>query len=70
MDRLNELSIKALDKWGPDTQVIKAVTELNELSLALLQSREGKVTEDEVLTEIADAEINKKLTKLEGILNK
>ena len=90
MNRLTELSIQVLDKWGADTQILKAVCELNELSLALLHYREGKISEDEILTEMADVEImtnqlklvfgffeeelddevNKKLNKLESILNK
>lgn len=57
MSRLTKLSIQALDKWGKDTQILKAVCELNELSLALLHYREGKTTEEEVLTEIADVTI-------------
>lgn len=58
--RLTQLALQALDKWGEDTQILKAVCELNELSLALLHYREGKVS---------DEEVNKKLDKLENKLN-
>jgi len=43
---------KALQKWGPDTQILKTVEELCELVLALLSTDQDKIHE-----EMADVEI-------------
>lgn len=56
-DRLEDLSQQALEKWGDDTQSLKAVEELIELALNLLHYRYDKVDRDDVLSELADVTI-------------
>ncbi len=43
---------KALEKWGPDTQILKTIEELCELVLALLGT-----DQQEIYGEMADVEI-------------
>lgn len=48
---------EAIAKFGADHQILKAVSELNELATALMHYREGKVGQIDVASEIADVEI-------------
>lgn len=48
---------QALDKWGSDTQSLKAVEELIELALTLLHNRYNKTDRNDVLSELADVTI-------------
>lgn len=45
---------EAINKFGADHQILKAVEELNELATALMHYREGKVTGKQVQSEMAD----------------
>lgn len=53
---------KALKKWGADSQILKTIEELSELTVALLGTDEQKIFE-----EMADVEIM--LEQLEVTLN-
>lgn len=55
LSRLDILCYRALGKWDNDTQLLKAVSELTELSLELQQLRYGKPTD--IPQEIADCYI-------------
>ena len=59
---------QAIEKFGRDHQILKAVEELNELATALLHFRQGKVGVIDVVGEIADVEIMVEQLKL--IFNK
>lgn len=48
---------QAVAKFGEDHQILKAVSELNELATALMHYREGKATSEQVMNEIADVQI-------------
>ena len=48
---------EAINKFGADHQILKAVEELNELATALMHFRDGKVEPNDVESEIADVEI-------------
>lgn len=56
---LNEKAIyrRALDKWGPEAQLLKVTEECSELAAAVLQYLQGRVPVHEVAEEIADVEI-------------
>lgn len=56
-DRLEDLCQQALEKWGDDVQLLKAVEELNELRSTLLHYRYNKVDRNDVLNELADVAI-------------
>lgn len=56
-DRLEDLCQQALEKWGDDVQLIKAVEELTELSLVLQHYRYNKVDVSDVRKELADVTI-------------
>lgn len=59
---------EAVNKFGADHQILKAVEELNELATALMHYREGKATINQVQDEIIDVSII--LNQLEVILGK
>ena len=59
---------QAVNKFGADHQILKAVEELNELATALMHYREGKATINQVQDEIVDVSII--LNQLEIILGK
>jgi hypothetical protein len=48
---------QAINKFGADHQILKSVSELNELSLALMHYREGKATVEQVQIEMVDVHI-------------
>lgn len=48
---------QAVQKFGHRNQIKKTIEECTELSLALQHYQDGKVTAQEVATEIADVEI-------------
>lgn len=56
---LNEKAIyrRALDKWGPEAQLLKVAEECSELAAAVLQHLQNRVPVHEVAEEIADVEI-------------
>lgn len=46
--------VKAIDHYGQDAQILKAVEECNELATSLMHYRSGKVEKEAVVQEIAD----------------
>ena len=48
---------RALDKWGPEAQLLKVAEECSELAAAVLQYLQDRVPVHEVAEEIADVEI-------------
>lgn len=48
---------KAIDVWGIEAQRNMAFEELGELNTALARDRRGRVTREEILTELADVTI-------------
>ena len=52
-----ELYNKAIDTWGVESQRNMAFEELGELITALAQDRRGRVTKEEIITELADVTI-------------
>ena len=48
---------QAIEKFGTDHQILKAVEELNELAVALMHYRQGKAGAIDVASEIADVQI-------------
>lgn len=52
-----ELYNKAIDTWGVEAQRNMAFEEIGELITALAQDRRGRVTKEEILTELADVTI-------------
>ena len=48
---------KAIDVWGIEAQRNMAFEELGELNTALARDRRGRVTKEEILTELADVTI-------------
>ena len=48
---------KAIDTWGIEAQRNMAFEELGELNTALARDRRGRVTKEEILTELADVTI-------------
>ena len=66
---MNEQQIlqAAIDEYGIEQQLVKAVEELTELSLAIQHSFDGKSTLEEITEEIADVKIM--LKQLEMILD-
>lgn len=53
--RLDDLTIKARQKWGDNPQKIKTVEELSELSVVLCKAINGSpVTQEQLVDEIAD----------------
>lgn len=57
-----------IEKNGSDSTILKAVEELSELSHALMHFRKSKATEDEVIKEIVDVQIE--CEKLSILFNK
>ncbi len=53
----NELYKKAIAKYGKDAQIEQLEEELAELALAIKHYKKGKVTLDEVVTELVDVSI-------------
>jgi len=52
-----ELYNKAIDTWGVEAQRTMAFEETGELITALAQDRRGRVTKEEIITELADVTI-------------
>lgn len=48
---------EAVNKFGADHQILKAVEELNELATALMHYRQGKLTGKQVQSERVDVQI-------------
>lgn len=48
---------KAIDVWGIEAQRNMAFEELGELNTALARDRRGRVTKEEIITELADVTI-------------
>ena len=59
---------EAVNKFGADHQILKAVEELNELATALMHFRETKATKDQVQIEMTDVQIM--LSQLDIIIGK
>lgn len=54
---INKTCLKAVALFGPEHQTMKAIEEMGELTTALVQYRDGRVTPEDVMTEIADVRI-------------
>lgn len=52
-----ELYKKAIDTWGIEAQRDMAFEEIGELLTVLAQDRRGRVTKEEIITELADVTI-------------
>lgn len=48
---------QCIDKWGADDQIMMMLEEMAELANVLCKSYRGRVTVDEITTEIADVTI-------------
>jgi NTP pyrophosphatase (non-canonical NTP hydrolase) len=55
-ERIN-LYLRAIMNWGKQAQVDMAFEECGELITVLAQDKRGRVTEEEILTELADVSI-------------
>lgn len=53
----------AIEQWGTQAQLDKAVEECGELIAALARDANGQATDDEIVDEIADVEIMVKQVK-------
>jgi NTP pyrophosphatase (non-canonical NTP hydrolase) len=51
------LYAEALDNWGIEAQVAMVMEETGEMLSALAKARRGRVTKDEIITELADVSI-------------
>ena len=47
----------ALDTWGIEAQVAMVMEETGEMLSALAKARRGRVTKDEIITELVDVSI-------------
>lgn len=56
---LNDKAIlkRAIDKWGPELQIIVAIEELSELQKELTKHLRGKKNKEAIIEEIVDVEI-------------
>lgn len=54
MMRYKDLYVRAINKWGVEAQCDQAVEECAELIASLKHLKRGKVSEDELIDEIAD----------------
>ena len=54
---INNICKRAVDTFGPEHQTMKAVEEMGELMAALVQYNDGRVSSEDVMTEIADVMI-------------
>lgn len=52
-----ETYFKALDKWGTSAQIMMLYEECGELLSAISKLERGRVSEDDVVTELADVSI-------------
>lgn len=59
MEKTERISLfnRAIEKWGIEAQKNMAFEELGELIVALAQDRRGRVSREELLTELADVTI-------------
>lgn len=57
MDKLNTIARMAVIKFGPESQKRMAVEEAAELINALMKESRGRVTDADIITEIADVQI-------------
>lgn len=57
MKRTKLLYLKAIAKYGKDAQIEQLEEELAELTLAIKHYKKGKITLDEVITELVDVDI-------------
>lgn len=59
MEKRDRLALydEAITKWGVQAQTDMAFEELGELITALAQDKRGRVTKEELLTELADVTI-------------
>ena len=53
----NEVAIKALAKWGSETQINMFIEEASEAIVALEHYRRGRATLDDVIKELADTQV-------------
>ncbi|MDO4212222.1 MAG: hypothetical protein Q4D23_11035 [Bacteroidales bacterium] len=54
---ISKTCMKAVTLFGNEHQIMKAIEEMGELTTALIQYRDGRVTPEDVETEIADVRI-------------
>ena len=51
------LYVNVLDSWGIEAQVAMVMEETGEMLSALAKARRGRVSKDEIITELADVSI-------------
>lgn len=56
-DEMQALCTRVIKQKGPDHQLLKAVEECLELATAIMHYRDGKISHDEVVSELADVQI-------------
>ena len=54
---IDSICQQAVDKWGTIPQSDMAIEEMAELTNALMKDRRGRVTLDDIITEVADVTI-------------
>lgn len=64
MKRTKLLYQKAIAKYGKDAQIEQLEEELAELTLAIKHYKKGKVTLDDVITELVDVDIMVEQTRM------
>ena len=64
MKRTKLLYQKAIAKYGKDAQIEQLEEELAELTLAIKHYKKGKVTLDDVITELVDVDIMIEQTRM------
>lgn len=57
INKINEVSRKAIDVFGTKAQALKAIEELSELSVCLSRWLNGGVKAEDIIDEIADVKI-------------
>jgi hypothetical protein len=67
-DLLKEIAKKAVEEWGAEVQTKMAIEEMAELIVALNHYDRGRITLEEVASEIADVKIM--MEQLEYIIDK
>ena len=67
-DKRFEIISRALEHYGATRQIMKVCEEYSEATVAVLHHLDGKISREEVISEIADVEImNKQMQILYGV---
>lgn len=53
----NKLYKAAVEKWGPDAQMMQLIEEMSELTTAIMHKRRNVGIEESVIEEMADVEV-------------